>query len=232
MQSPQLLQLSGIGPAALLAAHGIPVVHDLPGVGENLQDHLQIRLHLQMPRPAPTTTWLNSWIAPAGARLAMARASQRAAGGGHQPGRLLHALAAGGDEDVPTSSSISATLSVPIMAGRQAASVLGLHHVDLPAAARERGHVRIRSADPLEPPPMSAELLWPSDLDVADGLARREGRCVRVAHRRRWRPFVKREVQARAGRRRATRNCSSGARDNGATTIFHPDRHLQDGRGD
>jgi choline dehydrogenase len=42
--SPQLLQLSGIGPGALLQAHGIPVVHDLPGVGENLHDHLQVRL--------------------------------------------------------------------------------------------------------------------------------------------------------------------------------------------
>ena len=41
--TPQLLQLSGIGPAELLQRHGIPVVDDLPGVGENLQDHLQIR---------------------------------------------------------------------------------------------------------------------------------------------------------------------------------------------
>ena len=41
--SPQLLQLSGIGPAALLQRHGIPVLHDAPGVGANLQDHLQIR---------------------------------------------------------------------------------------------------------------------------------------------------------------------------------------------
>ncbi len=41
--SPQLLQLSGIGPAALLGSHGIPVVRDLPGVGENLQDHWGVR---------------------------------------------------------------------------------------------------------------------------------------------------------------------------------------------
>ena len=41
--SAQILQLSGIGPGALLQQHGIPVQHDLPGVGENLQDHLQIR---------------------------------------------------------------------------------------------------------------------------------------------------------------------------------------------
>ena len=41
--SPQLLQLSGIGPGDLLQRHGIAVLHDLPGVGANLQDHLQIR---------------------------------------------------------------------------------------------------------------------------------------------------------------------------------------------
>ncbi|CAM5775285.1 choline dehydrogenase [Labrys miyagiensis] len=41
--SPQILQLSGLGPAPLLKANGIEVVHELAGVGENLQDHLQIR---------------------------------------------------------------------------------------------------------------------------------------------------------------------------------------------
>lgn len=46
--SPQLLQLSGIGPAALLRRMQIPVVHDLPGVGENLHDHLQIRLQYKV----------------------------------------------------------------------------------------------------------------------------------------------------------------------------------------
>jgi len=43
VNSPQLLQLSGIGPAALLRQYGIDVVHELAGVGANLQDHLQIR---------------------------------------------------------------------------------------------------------------------------------------------------------------------------------------------
>lgn len=42
--SPQLLQLSGVGPEALLKKHGIPVVHRLEGVGKNLMDHLQLRL--------------------------------------------------------------------------------------------------------------------------------------------------------------------------------------------
>ena len=44
INSPQLLQLSGIGPAGLLGELGIPVVHDLPGVGENLRDHYAPRL--------------------------------------------------------------------------------------------------------------------------------------------------------------------------------------------
>lgn len=42
--SVQLLQVSGVGPGALLQSLGIPVVHDLPGVGQNLQDHLQLRM--------------------------------------------------------------------------------------------------------------------------------------------------------------------------------------------
>jgi choline dehydrogenase len=42
LRSPQLLQLSGIGPGALLARHGVAVAHDLPGVGENLMDHLAV----------------------------------------------------------------------------------------------------------------------------------------------------------------------------------------------
>lgn len=44
INSPALLQRSGIGPAALLASLGIPVIHDLPGVGENLRDHYAVRM--------------------------------------------------------------------------------------------------------------------------------------------------------------------------------------------
>ncbi len=48
VQSPQLLQLSGIGPAALLQKHGIQVRHDAPDVGENLQDHIQMRTIVEL----------------------------------------------------------------------------------------------------------------------------------------------------------------------------------------
>jgi len=59
--SPQLLQLSGIGPGALLQSHGIAVAHDLPGVGENLQDHLQLRLAFRVRHAQTLNTMANSW---------------------------------------------------------------------------------------------------------------------------------------------------------------------------
>ncbi|SHO56921.1 choline dehydrogenase [Vibrio quintilis] len=49
--SPQLLQLSGIGPKAVLENAGVPVVHDLPGVGENLQDHLEVYFQYHCKEP-------------------------------------------------------------------------------------------------------------------------------------------------------------------------------------
>src|SRR5438552_2949473 len=51
VNSPQLLMLSGIGPAGHLREHGIPVVQDLPGVGENLQDHLMVPVICRCPEP-------------------------------------------------------------------------------------------------------------------------------------------------------------------------------------
>ena len=58
--SPQILQLSGIGPAALLQQHGIDVVHDAPGVGANLQDHLQVRAVFKVAGVKTLNTQANS----------------------------------------------------------------------------------------------------------------------------------------------------------------------------
>ncbi|MCP4328274.1 MAG: choline dehydrogenase [Alphaproteobacteria bacterium] len=65
--SPQLLQLSGVGPADLLGAHGITVRHHLAGVGSNLQDHLQIRTVFKV----KNTVTLNERANSAVGRLAM-----------------------------------------------------------------------------------------------------------------------------------------------------------------
>ena len=65
INSPQLLQLSGIGPGALLQRHGITVTHDLPGVGANLQDHLQIRAVYKVQGALTLNTLANSLLGKA-----------------------------------------------------------------------------------------------------------------------------------------------------------------------
>jgi choline dehydrogenase len=62
--SPQLLQLSGIGPRDLLQKFGIPVVHELPGVGGNLHDHLQIRMVWKVTGPTLNER-ANRWLGKA-----------------------------------------------------------------------------------------------------------------------------------------------------------------------
>ncbi len=59
INSPQLLMLSGIGPAAELARHGIAVRHDLPGVGENLQDHLEFYFQVAVKQPITLYSSMN-----------------------------------------------------------------------------------------------------------------------------------------------------------------------------
>ena len=58
--SPQILQLSGVGPTALLQQHGIPVAVDAPGVGANLSDHLQIRAVFKVEGVKTLNTMANS----------------------------------------------------------------------------------------------------------------------------------------------------------------------------
>ncbi|MDT7833774.1 GMC family oxidoreductase [Aquabacterium sp. OR-4] len=60
--TPQILQLSGIGPGALLQRHGISVQHELPGVGANLQDHLQIRAVFEVQGVKTLNTQAASWL--------------------------------------------------------------------------------------------------------------------------------------------------------------------------
>lgn len=57
--SPQLLKLSGIGPADELRAFGLPVVHHLPGVGENLQDHLEFYFQMACTQPVTLYKWMS-----------------------------------------------------------------------------------------------------------------------------------------------------------------------------
>jgi len=66
INTPQLLQLSGVGPADHLKSLGIDVVHDLPGVGENMQDHLEVYIQHACTQPVsmyPAMQWWNKpWV--------------------------------------------------------------------------------------------------------------------------------------------------------------------------
>jgi choline dehydrogenase len=64
INSPQLLQLSGVGNAEELQALGIPVVHDLPGVGENMQDHLEVYVQYACKQPVSMQPYMAKWRAP------------------------------------------------------------------------------------------------------------------------------------------------------------------------
>ena len=61
INSPQLLKLSGVGPAAELADLGLAVVHDLPGVGENLQDHLEFYFQVASKEPITLYSEMTPW---------------------------------------------------------------------------------------------------------------------------------------------------------------------------
>ena len=151
LQSPQLLQLSGIGPARLLQEHGIPVVHALPGVGENLQDHLQIRLIEEANCPLSTNDALRTWWGRArlGLQWALLRSGPLAIGI-NQGGLFTRVMPGAATPDIQFHFS---TLSAD-MAGGQVHPFSGFTLSVCQLRPQSRGHVRIRSADPLQAPAM------------------------------------------------------------------------------
>ena len=64
INTPQTLQLSGVGDADELGALGIPVVHDLPGVGEHLQDHLEVYVQHACTQPVSIAPGMKHWRKP------------------------------------------------------------------------------------------------------------------------------------------------------------------------
>lgn len=62
LHTPQILQVSGVGPGALLQRHGVEVVHDLPGVGENLMDHVQYGAKFRTSSPYTFNRKVGSWF--------------------------------------------------------------------------------------------------------------------------------------------------------------------------
>ena len=148
INSPQLLKLSGLGPAAELAAHGIGLVGDLPGVGENLQDHLEF--YFQMACREPVT--LYSAMNP----LAKLRIGLQ---------WLLFKNGLGATNHFETCGFIRSRAGIPFpdiqyhflpMAvsydGSSLANEHGFQAHVGPMRSKSRGHVRLASADPSAKP--------------------------------------------------------------------------------
>ena len=144
INSPQLLQLSGVGNAAELAALGIGVVADLPGVGENLQDHLEVYVQYAAKLPvsvAPALKWRNRPMV--GARWLFARSG---------PGATNHFEAGGfvrSNDEVAYPNLMFHFLPIAIRYDGSAPAGGHGYQVHIgPMYSDSRGTVKITSADP------------------------------------------------------------------------------------
>jgi choline dehydrogenase len=144
INSPQLLQLSGIGNSAELAALGIDVVADLPGVGENLQDHLEVYIQYACRQPVSMAPALRLWRRPfIGARWLFLRSG---------PGATNHFEGGGfvrGNDRVAYPNLMFHFL--PIAIRYDGSSPAGGHGYQVhigPMYSDARGSVKITSTDP------------------------------------------------------------------------------------
>jgi choline dehydrogenase len=154
INSPQLLQLSGVGPAALLRSAGIAVVHDSPAVGRNLQDHLCID-HLFRSRRPTLNQQLGTWggrIA-AGLRYALLRRGPLAISV-NQGGGFVRTRPELARPNIQLYfSPLSYTRAVPgVRALMRPDAFPGFLLGAQPCRPTSRGEIAIRSADPFAPP--------------------------------------------------------------------------------
>ena len=170
INSPQLLQLSGVGPAALLREHEIKVIQDLPGVGENLQDHLEVYIQHACSKPVSMSPsvrrrwrpWIGlQWLAGYGPGMSNhfeAGGFLRSHASEPYPNLMIHFL--------PLAIRYDGTKPTP---GHGYQMHIG------PMLSEARGSLRIRSADPRQPPRMRFNYLsterdrreWISAIDCA-----------------------------------------------------------------
>ena len=147
--SPQLLQLSGLGPAELLRAHGIPVVADLPGVGADLSDHYFTRLILRCKKPLSLNDAVRQWHRGAAAvlRYALFRRGYFAMPA-LSAGCFLRAHPSSETPDIQASLALYSVQDI----GDALHPFSGVTAVCTLLHPESRGHVRIKSADPRQAP--------------------------------------------------------------------------------
>jgi len=148
LNSPQLLKLSGIGPRAELAGHGISVVHELPGVGENLQDHLEFYFQMASRLPVTLYSQMNPWSkALIGARWLL-RHDGLGISNHFETGGFIRSRPGVRYPDIQYHF-------LPMAVSYDGSSLAHEHgfqaHVG-PMRSHSKGWVRLRSPDPLEKP--------------------------------------------------------------------------------
>ena len=213
--SPQILQLSGIGPASLLQQHGIPVVVDAPGAGENLQDHLQLRMAFRVEGVKTLNTMANNWFGKM--KIGMEYAVSRSGPMSMAPSQLGAFTRSDPSQETANLEYHVQPLSLERFGDPLhpfpaiTASVCNLRPTS-------RGHVRIASADPFTAPKIMPNYLsTPEDRRVAADALTLTRTIVAAPALRKYKPEeFKPGVQYRTNEELAL-----AAGDIG-TTIFHP----------
>ena len=170
INTPQLLQLSGVGPAGVLSEAGVEPLVDLPGVGENLQDHLEVYLQYACTQPVSMSPYLALWRRP---RVGLQWLFRKG------PGTSNHFEAGGflrSNDEVGWPNLMFHFLPIAIRYdGSVPAAGHGYQFHIGPMFSNSRGWVRIRSTDPFEKPAIQFNYLstpedrkeWAEAIDVA-----------------------------------------------------------------
>lgn len=171
VQSPQLLQLSGIGDPQLLGRLGVPLVAALPGVGQNLQDHLQVRLLYRCEGAETLNDVAHSWRLKAreAARYLLQRTGALAYGI-YRAGAFLHAGPGDGRPDIQAHFGL-VSFDRPHQPPHRLPGVTLSACILRPSS---RGRIEAASADPLVAPRIAANYLRAhDDRDLAVRAVRR-----------------------------------------------------------
>jgi len=189
INSPKLLMLSGIGPAAHLAAHGIEIVADRPGVGQNLQDHLEVYIQMAASQPVSLFKYWNvfgkAWV---GLQWALTRSGPGASNQFESAGFIRSATGV----EYPDLQFHFLPIAVRYD-GKAASEGHGFQAHIGPMRSPSRGAVTLRSAKPEDSPKitfnyMSTEKDW---IDFRAGI-----RLTReIFAQEAFRPYVKHEIQ-------------------------------------
>jgi choline dehydrogenase-like flavoprotein len=216
INSPHLLQLSGIGDPELLAARGVSSVHDLPGVGENLQDHLQLRLIFELDGLPTLNIAANRLLGKAG--MALQYALLRRGPMTMAPSQMGGFARSSAEYETPNVEFHVQPLSLDKFGEP-------LHRFPAITASacnlrpESRGHVRLKNADPFAAPAIQPRYLsTEADRRVAVDTIRLTRRI--VLDSRAYAPYRPREL--RPGAEHVSDEQVAQAAGDIGTTIFHP----------